>query len=308
MKYCVENDLSLFEFHDSILSFVSFDGRDLVVCAEHMNIHKDTPHNTYAYDMEITSAQITFSNLSSVTYKPVSVSETGADGQRVVFSGQEAMEHIVEELKYSLTVHHFKKQGNSGYSLCGCGIEPYFTIDFDANSVTVCWDEYIRKAWYERRRQYRHNVVLRTPKGDETVKLTIDCHEEVGSCGGSLDRPLSVNVGCTYGGREYWGHGRDYLWTDAFADLQKKLPQGVVLTCCLTCRHGNLCPVGSIINEVFCTKDVAVTKKSDLFFYTEDEGERAARTRQYCCLCEDYQPQADGFFTYSDYLPYLKKG
>ena len=41
MKFCVENDLSLFEFHDSEFSFVSFDGKDLVVSASMVNIHKD---------------------------------------------------------------------------------------------------------------------------------------------------------------------------------------------------------------------------------------------------------------------------
>ena len=60
MKFCVENDLSLFEFHDSEFSFVSFDGKDLIVSASMVNIHKDTPQNPSDYDMEIASAQIAF--------------------------------------------------------------------------------------------------------------------------------------------------------------------------------------------------------------------------------------------------------
>ena len=67
------------------------------------------------------------------------------------------------------------------------------------------------------------------------------------------------------------GYGKDYLWADAFADLQKNLPNNVKMRCCMTCRHGNMCPVGNKPGELFCTKDVSITQKSDLFFYTENE-------------------------------------
>ena len=80
-----------------------------------------------------------------------------------------------------------------------------------------------------------------------------------------------------------------------------------MLTCCLTCRHGNLYPVGNDINEVFCTKDLLITQKSDLYFYTEDDDERTKRSRKYCGLCKNYQPQTDDFYTYNDYLYRLKK-
>ena len=116
-----------------------------------------------------------------------------------------------------------------------------------------------------------------------------------------------MNVGCKYNGKKYWGHGGDYLWIDAFADLQRQLPEGVFLKCCLTCRHGNLCPVGNDVNEVFCTKDVLITKKSDLYFYTEDDREREKRSKRYSDSCEDHKPQTDGFYTYNDYLYFLKK-
>lgn len=313
MKFCIKNDLSLFEFHDSVFSLVSFDGKDLVVSVSMMNIHKDTPQNPSDYDMEIDSAQITFKNFNSATYEPGRVWETGADGKsypvgpRIVLSGQEAMERILEELKNELTVYHFEKEENRGYSIGGFGIEPYFTIEFNFDSVIVCWDEYKKKAWYELHRQYRYDSILNTPNGHEKVQLIVSCHEEAVYTKGVLEQPPTVNIGCKYGGKEYWGHGSDYLWIDAFANLQRQLPEGVLLKCCLTCRHGNLCPVGNYINEVFCTKDVLITQKSDLYFYTEDDGERKKRSREYCSLCEDYQPQTDDFYTYNDYLHFLKK-
>ena len=313
MKYCAKNDLSIFEFHDSEFSFVSFDGKDLVISASMVNIHKDTPQNPSDCDMEISSAQITFKNLHSATYEPGRTWKTGEDGKsypvgpRVVYSGQDGIDQILKELRNKITVLYFVKKEDSGYSIGGCGIEPYFEIEFDFDSVTVSWEEYKMKAGYELHRQYRYDAVLHTPNGDETVKLMVSCHEEPVYCKGNFEQPPTVNVGCTFEGKKYWGHGSDYLWIDAFADLQRQLPDGVLLKCCLTCRHGNLCPVGNKKNEVFCTKDVLITQKSDLFFYTEDDREREKRSRQYCGLCDDYQLQTDDFYTYNDYLDFLEK-
>jgi len=313
VRFCVENDLSLFEFHDSEFSLTHFDGRDLTVSAEMLNIHKGTPQNPSDFDMEITSAQITFINFHSATYAPGRAWKTDADGKThpagpsVIFCGQDAIDRILEELRNGISVYSFEKEENGSYFLDGFGIEPYFSMVFYFDSVEVCWDDYKKKAWYELHRQFRYDAVLHTPDGDETVKLMVGCHEEPVYYKGSIEQPVSVNVGCTFEGKEYWGHGSDYLWVDAFADLQKMLPEGISLKCCLTCRHGNMCPVGNGVNEVFCTKDVTITQKSDLYYYTEDDGERAKRSRPYCCVCNDYHSQSEHFYTYSDYLFFLKK-
>lgn len=313
MKYCAKNDLSMFEFHDAGFSFVSFDGKDLVVSASMVNIHKDAPQNPYDCDMELASAQITFQNVHSATYEPGRAWVIGEDGEshpvgpRVVFSGQDAIDRIMEELQHEIIVYHLEKKEDHGYSLEGCGIESYFEMEFDFDGVVVSWDEYEKKAWYELHRQYRYDSVLDTPQGEVTVQLHIVYHEESMYYQDTLEEPPIVDVGCKYDGQYYWGHGHDELWIDAFADLQRQLPADVFLKCCLTCRHGNMCPVGNGTNEVFCTKDVLITQKSDLYFYTEDNDERAKRSRQYCGLCEDYQPQTDDFYTYTDYLHFLKK-
>ena len=159
MKYCAQNDLSLFEFHDSQFSLISFDGKDLVISADHLNIHKYIPQNPFEYDMEIASAQITFKNFRSATYEPGRFWKTGADGKsypsgpRMVYSGQVAVDRILTELKAELWVYLFVREENGRYAIDGCGTEPYFTVEFDCDGVTVCWDEYIKKAWYERNRQ-----------------------------------------------------------------------------------------------------------------------------------------------------------
>lgn len=202
-------------------------------------------------------------------------------------------------MRNEITVFHFEKEDDGRYSVGGCGIEPYFTMEFGFDSVVVCWDQYKKKAWYELHKQYRFDATLHTPEGDETVRLTVSCREE--------PEP-TVNVGCSYAGKEYWGRGTDFLWIDAFADLQRQLPEGVSLKCCLTCRHGNLCPTGNEPNELCCTKDVAITQKRDLFFYTEDRFERQNRAKQCCHVCADYQQQGETYYTYNDFLFFLNQG
>lgn len=243
MKFCVENDLSLFEFHDATFSFVAFDGRDLIISAEAVSIHKNTTQNPSDVDMELAFAHITFKNFNSATYEPGRSWVMGEDGQyhpvgpRIIYTHQEAIDKIIAELQEGLTVFHFEKEEKEGYSIGGCGNEPYFTIEFGFDSVIVSWNECKKKAWYELHHKYHFDSVVNSPNGDETVQLIISCYEEEVYINGVPVQPLTVSVGCKYDGKEYWGYGKDHLWIDAFADLQRKLPEGVFLKCCLTCRH-----------------------------------------------------------------------
>ncbi|MBO7151075.1 MAG: hypothetical protein J6V82_04915, partial [Clostridia bacterium] len=125
--------------------------------------------------------------------------------------------------------------------------------------------------------------------------------EDTCSSDDEKNKALSVSVGVKYGEKEFWGRGKDYYWIDAFADLQKKLPSGVTLKCCLTCKNGNMCPVGQKPDELFCTKDVCIKEKSDLYFYTEDSAQREKRLRTYTDVCKEYQNQTSECFTYNDY-------
>ena len=123
VKYCVENDLSLFEFHDSEFSFLNFDGQNLIISAELVNIHKDAAENPYDCDMELGSAEMKFINFRSAIYEPGRAWETDADGNaypvgpQIVFSGQEAMERILNELKHGIAVYCFEKEEQGGYSI-----------------------------------------------------------------------------------------------------------------------------------------------------------------------------------------------
>lgn len=118
--------------------------------------------------------------------------------------------------------------------------------------------------------------------------------------------PLS-QITIVYNGAEYSGKGTDYLWEGTFAELQAKLPSGVKLACCMTCRHGNMCPYGNTPNRLFCMKDITADSKDALcnVFDTTDAYEKRAVSS--CGICEDFVYQSDDYFTYNDFLHYLRR-
>ena len=116
-----------------------------------------------------------------------------------------------------------------------------------------------------------------------------------------------VEITINYNGAKYCATGKDNLWVDAFADLQRKLPSDIQLACCMTCRHGNMCPYGNTENQLFCTKDIRITSKEDmcnLFDQTDPFEERSVASLDFC---DDFVYQSDEYYTYNDYLYQLNK-
>ncbi len=121
------------------------------------------------------------------------------------------------------------------------------------------------------------------------------------------DAVTAVEVNLTYNEVLYQGNGTDFLWVDAFADLQSRLPHNIKIACCLTCRHGNMCPYGNSENQIFCTKDLLISSKDDmieLFDKTDPFTERKVASVNFC---DNFAYQSDDCYTYNDYMYYLKK-
>lgn len=308
MQYSSTNRLQDFEFHDSEWSLISLEDDRLMVSVKYLNVHKDAAPNTLGADMEISNAHITFYGFELKEFEPSRTWKRDENGQSytddplIIHTGAVARSMFENELKNSITVMGIVLE-NDIYELGALGIDPYFSVRFLFSDVEIEWDDYRKKAWYELHKQYQKVITLATPNGECKIDTQIICHDEdVYSFGGDKVEGPSVSVGIKYGDKEIWGYGKDFLWEDAFADLQKKLPENVKIQCCLTCRHGNMCPVGNTPGELFCTKDVMITQKSDLFFYTEDESERSKRARDCTDVCKAYAEQSKEHYTYNDYL------
>lgn len=116
-----------------------------------------------------------------------------------------------------------------------------------------------------------------------------------------------AEIKLTYNDIQYKGKGTDFLWTDAFADLQTKLPDGVKLACCMTCRHGNMCPFGNQANLLFCTKDLHISNVNDVCSVFDSYEEHEKREVSSFACCDDFVYQSDDYYTYSDFWCLLKE-
>ncbi len=311
MKYCVIDKLDIFEFHDSSFSFVDHKNGDLTVKVKYLNVHKNTEQNSEDDDMEIKCARVTFKGFRAIyyevgrTWKPNENGEYLPEGEQIIFHGEQAMEKIIVELQNSITVFDFDKVYDY-HIIDGSGIEPFFTISFKFDSVVIEWDEYLKRAWYELHKYNRFNINLETPDGDVKTNIEVFVQEDDKYVDGQYLTDQEITVILDNNGKKIAGQGSDYLWMDALADLQRKLPEGVTLKCCLTCRHGNLCPYGNAPGQIFCTKDRDITSKGDMcdLFDTCDTG---AFEHEITDCCDDFVHQSDDFYTYNDYLYHLKK-
>lgn len=310
MKYVSVDQLEQFEFHDSSWKLCGREGDDVTFLVEKLNIHKGTEQNDEDWDMELDTARMTFRGFRLIHFEPGRSWTTDANdrsvpaGERILYTGEEGMARLASG---KFEVFHFCREGDH-WEFGGCGPEPYFTVELDFDSVEIAWDGYVKKAWYELHRYYTFPAVLDTPEGFVTEKLEITVHEEevyrVGH--GWLPAP-SVAARVCWGDELYLGDGTDdYLWIDAVADLQKKLPAGVTIHACLTCRHGNLCPFGNQPNEVFCCKDTPVAEKYDVARLCYEDGWEDRKKAYFDC-CDHWEEQSDDFFTYNDFWCFLKK-
>lgn len=298
-----------FTFMDTTWELLRREGNDLTFRLRDLCVSKDEPNNPEFCDLQTEEAIVTFRNFELLHAESPECMLTETDGSTSViparvFGGEEAMERLANE---SLFVPNFDPVGEHWVLQAIAG--DFFEVQLRFDSVLIEWDGFTRGAWYELTKYHLRDAVLSTPEGEKTVKLTIRTfHEDpLDTVHNPVEAPHAI-VGVSYNGRDNFARGEDdYLWLDAIAALQNQLPIGVTIKGCVTCRHGNLCPTGNNPDEVFCTKDVSIAQKRDLFFYTEDPAERTKRSREFFYSCENWQPQSEEFYTYNDFYDLLNK-
>lgn len=317
MTYRVEDRLDLFDFHDTELSLVSFDKNELVISAKHLNIHKDAKENPHECDMEIDFAKLVFAHFEVISFEPMRTYQIDDDGNwytdepQIIYNGVEAEKRFLNEIKKSIAINCIDicKKRNKTYIELSTSVQDRFFVTFAFEDVVVEWNEYCKKAWYELHKEYIHKGCLITPDGEVETEIHIVCHEEDMCYQGKLEKGPIVNVGVKYGGVQLWGRGKEYLWEDAFANVQKKLPGGVILKCCMTCRHGNMCPYGNEPGKLYCTKDLKVDSKEGVCrLFDDHETYRIFdKVKSVTDHCDEYRPQSNYHYTYNDYLYHLEK-
>ncbi len=161
MKYTSNNIFSDFEFHDAYFQLISIQGNAFTISVQFLNIHKNTVQNPHNTDMEITLAQITFGNFQVMSFEPGRTWKRDKNGKlytdepQVIFEGEAAKEKTTNELHHGITIFAFGTLENGNCYFDGAGEEPWFTVQFLFDSVTIEWDSYRKPAWYHER--MRHN-------------------------------------------------------------------------------------------------------------------------------------------------------
>ncbi len=119
-----------------------------------------------------------------------------------------------------------------------------------------------------------------------------------------LEVDAEVVIKVEYKENTYLGAGKNLEWTDAFANLQKALPDGVNIQCCMTCKHGTLCPYGNIPDYILCSKNVEINDKYDVIDWLDKVDIKSIEKSPLSC-CEKYEVASENDYTYNDYLYYL---
>lgn len=144
--------------------------------------------------------------------------------------------------------------------------------------------------------EYRGTLNLSVSNEIITVPVFVTHNEQ--------DRDDEITVRIEYSGKEYLGKGKYREWTDAFANLQKALPINVEIQCCLTCRHGTLCPYGNLPNYVLCSKAEKINSKDDVIEWL-DRIDAKDVEKSSLEFCEAFEVSNEKHYTYNDYLYFL---
>lgn len=158
MKYRVVNDLTPFEFHDSVWKLETFEAGALALRVKELNLHRDAAQNPCGCDMEIEEACMTFEGIRIWTHTPSVRWKSDAAGISrpaeaiVTCTGESAAERLLHELRRGINVFSMEEK-NDRCKISACGDDPYFEAEFSVEAVRIEWDEYRGPAWYETRRQ-----------------------------------------------------------------------------------------------------------------------------------------------------------
>lgn len=232
MKYVSTDRLCDFEFHDSEWSFVSWEGGNLTVKIDMLNIHKDAKQNDTGKDMELKEAILTFIGIKNFTYelpRTWKKDENGnsyTDEPLVVYEGSQALEKFIVDLKSNCPARcSFFDQNGEIYEFGGMGYD-WISFKFGFDSVTVEWDDYKRVAWYYGHSYHKRNLVLETPNGDVTVQAFVG-ESTVPFCANGVEiAPPGFVAGLDYEKQNYFSGVYPTL-DEALVGLQNKLPEGV---------------------------------------------------------------------------------
>ena len=305
MLYQSINALQDFEFHDSEVIGGSRDGDTVTLTLKYLNVHKHLPQNPGDFDMEIELATFRINGFQLLGYTPGVTWGFDEAGNSIPlepireYTGADGLERFWTQVEGGFAILQLdteQQNGRLALTFSCSGNEPYFDVSFAADQVTVQWDKFRKKAWYELHRYSNHPLSLLVDGAETPSEIRVYFHDDPPS------KPLR-SASIKLDGSDLWGSGT--LLEEAVLDLERKLPASVSLKCCQTCRHGNFCPSGNEETEIFCLQDLHPASKGEVFDLLTAEGQWEHRKRTLFSLCDAYCPMEKAYYAYNDYYEML---
>ncbi len=305
MRYISKDSTENFEFHDSFVKSADLENGILNLIVQYLNIHKGLPENPNDCDMEIEEAKITLTDFSLKCFTfggAWQIDENGNSYQTESVTeceGEEGLVHFKREIDKGFTIldwYTSDQENELIYNIEACGDEPFFDVSFSASSITIEWDSYRKKAWYELKRWYDEiiSLIVEDKEVQSNIHLSFDDEDE--------NDPTRA-VGVEIDNQWIWGHG-DFM-PDAVINLEEQLLPNIKLKCCQTCRYGNCCPCGNDEEHIFCLQNVSITSKAEVYHYIIETDTVEIRKHKWYACCEKYQPMQEEYYTYNDYYKLL---
>lgn len=245
MGYVSVDALENFTFHDSIAIKGALEGDTVVLTVKQLNVHAGCRENPAAVDLEAGLAVLTVEGLQLRSYTLGAEWQVDSQGKKYltaplrVYPGSAGLAAFSAQIAHGFRFHDWaveQQGGQTVHTIAGCGAEPYFEAAFTASRITVAWDTYRGKAWYELHWQETASIVVETGGEPHTETLCLYFSQE--------GEPRCTAV-LHLLGRDIRGWGRTLA--GALAELERRLPDTAALACCLTCRHGQLQENGDVV-------------------------------------------------------------
>lgn len=158
MRYRSVNAVEEFDFHDSRAEGGELRDGTLLLPLRSLNIHKHLPQNPSEYDMEIELAILRAEGFALLEYSPCPECVRDEQGNfvpiepRRVYRGEDGLARFARDLGEGFYVFGWlveRKEGAAVHTITCNGQGFVSDVSFTAEKITVEWDSYTDKAWYE---------------------------------------------------------------------------------------------------------------------------------------------------------------
>ncbi len=150
----ISDRLSDFEFHDAQFTACNIAENRFTAQVKFLNIRSNARQNPFDNDMEIEDAQIVLDGFKVISYEHGRAWQTDENGEmytkepQLILQEELALQEFKEQLNAGITIFDFDKYDETAWFIDAMANDPFFTLVFTFDSVSILWDSYKKYAWY----------------------------------------------------------------------------------------------------------------------------------------------------------------